>query len=151
MTIPLAWPLAQWGVDQVGPLPKSLLGGHTYLLVIVDKFTKWIEAIPVTNQTAAIAIKFFHGITCHFGVPHIIVMNNGSNFASEEFHEFSERLSIKLSFTSVSHRQTNGQVEKINGLIYDGIKKSLTEVAGVYIEELSSVLWILRTTPNKST
>ena len=47
-TIPLAWPFAQWGLDMVGPLRKSSPGGHTHLLVAVDKFTKWIEAIPIT-------------------------------------------------------------------------------------------------------
>jgi hypothetical protein len=39
-TIPVAWPFAQWGLDQVGPLPKSSRGSHTYLLVTVDKFSK---------------------------------------------------------------------------------------------------------------
>jgi hypothetical protein len=34
----------QWGLDQVGPLPKSSRGNHTYLLVAVDKFSKWIDA-----------------------------------------------------------------------------------------------------------
>ena len=48
-TIPLAWPFAQWGLDMVGPLRKSSKGGHTHLLVAVDKFTKWIEATPITN------------------------------------------------------------------------------------------------------
>jgi hypothetical protein len=37
MTIPLAWPFAQWGLDQVGPMPESSSGGHTYLLVAVNK------------------------------------------------------------------------------------------------------------------
>jgi ribonuclease HI len=61
-TIPVAWPFAQWGLDQVGPLPKSSRGSHTYLLVVVDKFSKWIEAIPVTNQEATTAVKFFKSI-----------------------------------------------------------------------------------------
>jgi hypothetical protein len=55
----VAWPFAEWGLDQVGPLPKSSRGGHTYLLVAVDKFSKWIKAVPVTNQEATTAVKFF--------------------------------------------------------------------------------------------
>jgi transposase InsO family protein len=132
-------------------MPKSSPGGHTYLLVAGDKFTKWIDAIPVTNQTAATAVKFFKGITCHFGVPHNIITDNGSNFASDEFHKLCERLGIKLNFASISQPQTNSQVEKINGLIYDGIKKRLTKAAGAWVEELPSILWSLRTTPNRST
>ena len=51
----------------------------------------------------------------------------------------------------MAHRQTNGQVERINGVIGDGLKKRLTGAAGAWVEELPSVLWSLRTTPNRST
>ena len=87
--LPVSWPFAQWGLDMVGPLTKSAHGGHTYLLVAVDKFTKWIEATPVTNQAATTAVNFFKGIICRFGVPHSIITDNGTNFASEEFKKFS--------------------------------------------------------------
>jgi transposase InsO family protein len=114
-------------------------------------YTKWIEAIVVTNQTATTAVKFFKGITCRSGIPHNIIADNGTNFASKEFHELCEDNGIRLSFASVSHPQTNGHVERINGLICDGIKKRLTRAAGAWVEELPSVLWSLRTTPNRST
>ena len=68
--IPMAWPFAQWGLDMIGKLPKSSKGGHVYLLVAVDKFTKWIEAMPVTNQKGKTSIKFFESIVYRFGVPH---------------------------------------------------------------------------------
>jgi hypothetical protein len=84
-TIPLAWPFTQWGLDQVGPLPKSYRGGHTYLLVAVDKFSKWIKAVPVTNQEATTAIKFFESITCRYGVLNSIITDNSTNFTSGEF------------------------------------------------------------------
>lgn len=153
--IPIAWPFAQWGLDMVGPLPKSSPGGHTFLLVAVDKFTKWIEAVPVTNQGATAAVNFFKGITCRFGTPHSIITDNGSNFTSEEFQEFCEERGIQISYASVSHPQTNGQVEKANGLVCSGLKKRLLrplkKAAGAWVEELPSVLWSLRTTPNRST
>jgi hypothetical protein len=62
MQIPLAWPFAQWGPDMVGKLHKSWPGGHVYLLVAVDRFTKWIEAKPVTTAAAAGAVNFIKGI-----------------------------------------------------------------------------------------
>jgi hypothetical protein len=43
----------------VGPLPKSSRGGHTYLLVGVDKLSKWIEVVPVTNQEATNVVQEF--------------------------------------------------------------------------------------------
>jgi hypothetical protein len=45
----LSWLFAQWGLDMVGKLYKSWPGGHVYMLVAVDKFTKWIEATLVTT------------------------------------------------------------------------------------------------------
>ncbi|KAK1607422.1 hypothetical protein QYE76_031095 [Lolium multiflorum] len=80
-----------------------------------------------------------------------IVTDNGTNFDSKEFREFCDDRGIKLKFASVAHPQTNGQVERINGLIGDGLKKRLTGAEGAWVEELPSVLWSLRTTPNRST
>jgi hypothetical protein len=47
--IPLSWPFVQWSLDMVGKLHKSWPDGHIYMLVVVDKFAKWIEATPVTT------------------------------------------------------------------------------------------------------
>jgi hypothetical protein len=47
--IPVSWPFAQWGLDMVGKLQKSWPGRHVYMLVAVNKFTKWVEAAPVTT------------------------------------------------------------------------------------------------------
>jgi uncharacterized protein YbjT (DUF2867 family) len=47
-TIPITWPFAVWGLDIFRPFKKAL-GGFTHLLVGVNKFTKWIEARPLTK------------------------------------------------------------------------------------------------------
>jgi transposase InsO family protein len=109
----------------VGPLPKSSLGGHTYLLVAIDKFFKWIEAVPVTNQEATMVVRFFESITCRYGVPNSIITDNGTNFTSGEFQEFVKELGIKIKYASVAHPKSNGQVEKDNGLVCAGLKKRL--------------------------
>jgi hypothetical protein len=62
MPIPLAWPFAQWGLGMVGKLHKSWPGGHVYLLVAIDKFTKWIEAVLVTSADATSVVSFMKGI-----------------------------------------------------------------------------------------
>ncbi|KAK1686157.1 hypothetical protein QYE76_047005 [Lolium multiflorum] len=125
MPIPLSWPFAQWGLDMVGKLHKASPGGYEYMLVAVDKFTKWIEAKPINSPDGASAIKFVKSIVFRFGVPHSIVTDNGSNFTSKEFKAYCAEVGIKLSFASVAHPQTNGQVEKANGIICNGIKKRL--------------------------
>jgi IS30 family transposase len=107
----------------VGKLHKSWPGGNVYMLVAVDKFTKWVEAAPVTTQDSIAAINFIKPIVFRFGVPHSIIMDNGTNFTSKEFKSYYESMRIKLKFASVAHPKTNGQVEKANGLICNGIKR----------------------------
>jgi hypothetical protein len=55
----------------------------------------------------------------------------------------------------MAHLQSNGQVKRANRLILGGLKlrlvKSLDKADGKWIDELPSVLWSLRTTPNRST
>ena len=47
--IPMTWPFAVWGLDMVGPF-KRPKDKKTHLLVAVDKFTKWVEAEPVSGK-----------------------------------------------------------------------------------------------------
>jgi hypothetical protein len=115
--IPPSWPFAQWGLDMVGKLHKSWPGGHVYMLVVVDKFTKWVEAAPVTTRDSTAAINFIKSIVFRFGVPHNIITDNGTNFTSKEFKSYCKSMGIKLKFASVAHPKTNGQFEKENGLI----------------------------------
>src|SRR3954469_22921449 len=95
----------------VGPLKKSSKGGRTHLLVAVDKFTKWIEAVPITSSTALTAMNI-KSIIFRFGVPHNIITDNGTNFTAAEFRSFCEELGIKINYASVSHPQSNGLVKK---------------------------------------
>jgi transposase InsO family protein len=95
------------------------------LLVVVDKFSKWIEAVLVTNQEATMAVKFFKSITCRYEVPNRIITDNGTNFTSGKFQEFAKELGIKIKYASVAHPKSNGQVEKANGLVCASLKNRL--------------------------
>jgi transposase InsO family protein len=140
----------------VGKLQKSSRTGHTHLLVMVDKFTKWIEAMPITRVDATSAMTFFRSFTCRFWAPHDIITNNVSKFTSREFHDFCQELLIQISYASVAHPQTNGLVEKANGMVCNYLtKQNLRPLAResnrAWVEELPSVLCSLRMTPNRST
>jgi ribonuclease HI len=142
-TIPLTWQFAVWGLDMVGPF-KTAPGGLTHLLVAVDKFTKWIEAKPIKKLDGSSTIKFFNEIITRYGVPHSIITDNGTNFTKGVFADYCGQKGIRLDLASVAHPQTNGQVEKANGMILAGIKPRLVEPlersAGCWVEELPSVL-----------
>ena len=75
--ISLPWPFAQWGIGIMGPFPlgKKQLG---IPIVPIDYFTKWVEAEPVMTITKAKVTSFvWKNIICRFGVPHVIISNNG--------------------------------------------------------------------------
>ena len=142
-TIPITWPFTVWGLDMVGPL-KGGTHKHKYLLVMVDKFTKWIEAKPVKTAESGPMIDFISGVVDRFGVPHSIITDNGTNFTADEVKLWCKNMGIRLDYASVYHPQTNGQVERANGLIMSGIKprlvRSLKESNTHWVEELDSVL-----------
>src|SRR3990170_1113743 len=138
----------------VGPL-KGRSHKKKYLLVMVENFTKLIEAKPVKMAEAGPVIAFISGVVHRYGVPHNIITDNGSNFTADEEKSWCAKLGIKLDYASIYHPQTNGQVKRANGLIMSGIKprlvRSLKQSDCHWVEELDFVLWGLRTTPNRST
>jgi ribonuclease HI/transposase InsO family protein len=153
-TIPLTWPFAVWGLDMVGPFKKTT-GGYTHLLVAIDKFTKWIEVMPISRIRAEETVKFFTGIIHRFGVPNSIITDNGTNFVGRAFLEFCDDKGIRVDTAAVSHPRTNGQAERANSLILQGIKarifSRLQKYGKRWLAELPSVVWSLRTTPSRAT
>src|SRR3954454_4259841 len=139
----------------VGKLKRSSLGGCEFLLVAIDKFSKWIEAKPVKKADGATTLKFVTYLVVRFGLPHSIITDKATNFAQGELKEYCHEEGIRLDLAYVSHPQSNGQVERVNALILGGIKTRLKALlrraAGAWAEQLPSVLWSLRTTPNRST
>nr|AAT77312.1 putative polyprotein [Oryza sativa Japonica Group]AAT77333.1 putative polyprotein [Oryza sativa Japonica Group] len=130
------------------------MGGYRFLFVAIDKFTKWIEAVPTGEIKADNAIKFIRGIFCRYGLPHRIITHNGSQFISADFQDYCIGLGVQICFASVSHPQSNGQVERANDIVLQGIKTHvydrLMSHDKKWVEELPSVLWAVRTTPTTS-
>jgi hypothetical protein len=96
----------------VGKLHKAWPGGYVYLLVAVDKFTKWIKAVPVTSADASSVVSFIKGIVFRFGVPNSIVTDNDNNFTSKEFKAYCAEVGIKLNFASVVTRKPMAKSKK---------------------------------------
>ena len=138
----------------IGPLTTAP-GGFTHILVALDKFIKWIEYKPITKINADRAVTFICDILRQFGFLNTIITDLGSNFMSQTFWELCENSAIDVKYVSVAHPRANGQVERINGLILDGLKKRIydesTKKGGRWIYELPLVVWGLRTQPSKAT
>ena len=123
-TIPITWAFVVWGLDMVGPLKKGP-GGFTHVLIVVDKFTKCIEAMSIANIRSEEAIKFFLDIIYRFGVPNCIITDHRTNFTGKKFLNFSDRYGIRIDWALVRHPRTNGQVERANGMVLQGLKSHI--------------------------
>ena len=153
-TIPITWQFPVWCLDMVGPF-KPARGNMTHILVMLDKFTKWIEVKQIRKCDGATTVTFLKDIILRYGYPNSIITDNGTNFAEGAFARFCSSKGIRVDIASVAHPESNGQVERSNRLILSGIKPRLIEplqrTPGCWIDELPAVLWSLRTTPNRST
>ncbi|XP_057734679.1 uncharacterized protein LOC130950160 [Arachis stenosperma] len=90
-------------------------------------------------------------VITRFGIPEVVISDNGTQFADKKFTEFLNGLGIRQKFSSVEHPRTNGQVESANKVILSGLKKRLDNKKGAWADELASVLWSYRTTEQSST
>ena len=108
-------------MDLLGPFPPAS-GQHKFLIVAIDYFTKWVETEPLAWIMEENVSKFlWKSIVCHFGLLHIIIIDNGRHFDCREFEEFCAGLNIHQHFTSMAHPRTNGEAEVTNRTILQGL------------------------------
>ncbi|XP_021986466.1 uncharacterized protein LOC110882870 [Helianthus annuus] len=150
VSITMAWPFQQWGLDMVGPFPEAP-DAVKFIIVATDYFTKWVEAKALASTTSTVVRRFiWEQIICRFGLPLRIITDNGTDFAAEDLQRWFKELHIEHTFSLVAHPQGNGQVEAVNKSIVDGIKARLGEQRRDWVDELPSILWAHRTMPKTS-
>jgi hypothetical protein len=139
-------------LDILGPLPPAQ-GNLKYVVVVVEYFSKWIEAKPLATITLATVQKFFwQNIVCRFGVPKAITVDNGTQFDAKTFKTFCSQIGTKIHFASVRHPESNGLVERANGIIITRIMKSIfNQPKGKWTDELVKVVWNDNTVVSRST
>jgi transposase InsO family protein len=114
-----------------------------------------MEAMPVVNIMQEATIKFLQSIIYRFGIPRSVLTVNGTQFKWAKFVRCCTDFGIHHHPSLATHPQTNGQVERANRLILQGIKKTMfhdLEARGRnWHKELLSVIWALRTNINRAT
>ena len=128
------------------------MGNKKYLLVGTDYFTKWVEVEPLANIRDVDVKRFiWENIVTRFGVPHVLISDNGLQFNSKIFRTYCGELGITNRYSTPAYPQGNGQAEAVNKVIVNGLKKRLDDAKGKWVEKLPHVLWMYRTTPRRST
>ena len=135
MTAP--WPFFQWGLDIMGPFPiavrqlKFLIVGSEYII-------KWVEDEALATITEKNIRSFvWKNIIYRYGIPIVLVSDNGKQFDNNVFRDFCLELGIKNHY---SHPQANKQVKVMNRSLLKIIKTWPEGAKGIWPKEIPSVL-----------
>ncbi len=124
--------------------------GKTDVLVVIDKFSRWVEAYPTGRATAAHTAKcLVTDFIPRWGLPDCIDSDQGTHFTGQVVKEVSRMLKIKWNLHCPYRPQASGQVERSNRTIKTRLSKMHQE--GVpWVEALPAVLCSMRASPNRS-
>lgn len=112
----IAIPFHTIHADHLGPFNKSKKK-NSYILVIIDAFTKFITLAAVKSTKSSETIKVIKNLIGNFGTPTRLITDRGSCFTSKKFKTFTQSLGIKHILNAVSTPRANGQVERSNRTI----------------------------------
>ena len=146
------WPFRGWALDLIGQIFPASSKGHKYILVAIDYFTKWVEAIPLKEVNQKDIIDFIEEhIIFRFGIPETLTTDQGTVFTGKRVTQYAESRSIKLVNSTPYYAQANGQVEAANKVLISLIKKHVGQKPKNWHETLSQVLWAYRNSPKEAT
>ncbi len=132
-------------VDLVGPLPAST-EGFKYLFTMVDRSSRWLEAIPLKAMAAEDCVDvLISAWVARFGVPTIITSDQGPQFTSSLWAGLTKLLGVKHVQTTAYHPQSNGMVERMHRQLKAALRARLA--GSRWPEHLPWVLLGLRTAP----
>ncbi|MCO5551435.1 hypothetical protein L7F22_004938 [Adiantum nelumboides] len=139
-------PFEKWGIDAIGRLPRTA-DGKLYMLVAIDYMTKWVEAQSVSRVTERTESKFvYYHICCRFGAPQDIISDHGPGFREGFLTRVCEEMKVKHQHATPYYPQSNGAVEKANGIITRILRKMVESQEKHWDRFLDGALWAYRTT-----
>ncbi|XP_070025716.1 uncharacterized protein [Nicotiana sylvestris] len=139
-TMSVPCPFVTWGMDVIGSIEPSASNGHRFILVAIDYFTKWIEAKTFKSVTKKEVVDFVHSnIICRFGIPKVIITDNGANLNSHLMKEVCQQFKITHRNSTPYCPKANRAVEAANKNIKKILRKMVegaTPYLLVYITEV---------------
>jgi transposase InsO family protein len=115
-------------VDLVGPLLVAA-DGSSYLLTIIDRTTRWLEAVPLRNMETSTCVEaLITTWVSRYGVPSNITTDRGRQFTSSLWSGLCQRLGVSHITTTAYHPQSNGMVERAHRQIKDALRARLAGV-----------------------
>ena len=144
--LPIENTFDRWHMDILTGLPKSK-EGYQHILLIVDSFSRWSEALPLKTQEAReVAECLYNDIFTRFGAPKTLVSDRGQNFLSKLIQAVCELFNVTRHHTSSYHPQSNSTCERMNSTIAQTLRTYCGNEN--WPKLLPSVMMAMRMTPN---
>ncbi len=145
------FPMERVHLDILGPFTKSN-AGNNYILMVICQFTKWIDMIPIPDQSAhTVAKEFLAKVVTYFDCPLEIFTDQGSNFQSNLFKAFCELLEITRTRTTPYRPAGNGQIERYNRVVLQMVRCYLKGKVKDWDKNLNLLAMALRATEHRQT
>ena len=149
MTTP--WPFLMWGMDVIGPITPKAFNERRLIFVVIDYFTKWVEAASYASITRSVVCKFIKKeIICRYRIPKRIILDNTTNLNNKMMEQICEPFKIKHHNSVPYHLKMNWVVEATN----KNVKKIVAKMTNTYKdwhEKLPFALHTYRTSVRTST
>lgn len=146
-----SWPVPEgpWQrvhIDFAGPILNKML------LIVVDAFSKWLEVVIVPSITSDCTISKLREIFARFGLPKLLVSDNGRQLVSKEFEEFLALNGIKHVTSPPFHPSSNGAAENCVKTVKQFLLKEMDNNSKVDVKKsLCRFLILYRNTKHCST
>lgn len=136
--------------DLLGPYPRSKLG-HTNILVVLDKFSKFVLLQPLRKASAKEVVEFIEQrVVQMFGAPEVLYSDNGVQYKSKEFAAMVQRYGIK-HMTSATHAPQANASERANRSILAAVRSYIDGNQNTWDAKLQAIASALRSSVHSST
>ena len=122
------------------------------VLVVIDHFTRYVQAYPVDNEQAeTVADTLYNKYFCTFGFPRWLMSNQAQAFVGKVLGKLCQQLQVEKVRTSPYHPQSNGQVERVHQTLMRMIGKLDTLKKKRWPEHIASICHAYNTTRSQVT
>ena len=142
-------PFSEIVIDMVGPLPKSKRG-NSFILTIMDRMSRYPEAIPVRNAKARNVVHHLIQYFTRFGLPKRIQSDRGSNFTGTYFKDQMKQLNINHVTSTPYHPESQGIVERFHQTLKSILRKMCDSNDRVWDDMLPFALFAIRSAPSET-
>jgi transposase InsO family protein len=96
-------------------------------IVLVDSYSDYVEVSQLKGTTSAALIEFLKELFSRHGIPDILMSDNGPQYTSHEFAEFSKHWEFKHITSSPYHSRSNGKAEAAVKIVKNLFKKAIAD------------------------